>query len=60
MTPKCPTCGQEVAGPRGRPQQLNDEKVKKLRDKGLSQRAIAAKLGVTEGAIRASLKRKCR
>lgn len=55
MSPKCPNCG--YVPPRGRPQKLDDEKVKKLRAKGLSLRAIAAKLGVTEGAIRASLKR---
>lgn len=53
---KCPQCGYEP--PRGRPKKLDDEKVKRLRAKGLSLREMADKLGVTEGAIRAALKRK--
>ena len=52
---KCPNCGYEP--PRGRPRNLDDVQAKRLRVKGLSLRAIAAKLGVTEGAIRAALKR---
>jgi transposase len=55
MTPKCPQCGYQP--PRGRPKKLDEEKAKKLRKQGLSFRAIAAKLGCTEGAIRAALKR---
>lgn len=52
---KCPQCGYQP--PRGRPKKLNDAKVKALHAKGLSLREIAAKLGVTHGAIRASLER---
>jgi transposase len=52
---KCPQCGYEP--PKGRPKKLDDAKVKKLRKEGLSLRAIAAKLGCTEGAVRVSLKR---
>ena len=56
MSPKCPQCGYEP--PRGRPRTLDVEKARKLRAKGLSLRAVAEKMGVTEGAIRAALKRK--
>ena len=52
---KCPQCGYQP--PRGAPKKLDDAKVKKLRAKGLSLREIAAKLGVTHGAVQASLKR---
>lgn len=52
---KCPSCG--YMPPRGRPKKLNDAKVKALHVKGQSLREIAAKLGVTHGAVRASLLR---
>jgi transcriptional regulator len=52
---KCPNCGYEP--PRGRPKKLDDAQVAKLRAKGLTHREIAEKLGVTHGAIRASLER---
>lgn len=52
---KCPQCGYQP--PKGRPKQLDDAKVKKLRDKGLSLADLAAKFGVTRGAIQAALKR---
>jgi len=55
MSPKCPRCGYEP--PRGRPAKLDAAKVKKLKAKGLSGREIARRLGVTEGAVRAALKR---
>jgi biotin operon repressor len=54
---RCPTCGQEIPGPVGRPKTLDDKEVARLKKKGLSGRAIAEKLGVTEGAIRKALKR---
>lgn len=53
----CPTCGRPLPNPRGAPKKLDDAKMKKLRAKGLSLRAIAEKLGVTHGAVQASLKR---
>lgn len=52
---KCPQCGYQP--PRGRPKTLDAAKMQKLRDKGLSYREVAAKLGCTEGAVRAALKR---
>lgn len=52
---KCPQCGYEP--PRGRPKKLDDTRVKALAKKGLNNLEIAEKLGVTEGAIRAALKR---
>jgi biotin operon repressor len=55
MSPKCPACGFEP--PRGRPKKLDVAKVKKLKAKKLSGREIARQLGVTEGAVRAALKR---
>jgi len=55
MSPRCPQCGYQP--PRGAPRKLDREKAAKLRDKGHTFRAIAEKLGVTEGAVRAALKR---
>lgn len=55
MSPKCPKCGYEP--PRGRPKKLDDAKVRKLLAKLGSARAIARELGVTHGAVNASLKR---
>jgi IS30 family transposase len=55
MSPKCPQCGYEP--PKGRPQKLDDAKVRKLRKAGKSLAEIAAKFNVTRGAIQASLKR---
>ena len=55
MSPKCPQCGYEP--PKGRPKKLDDAKVKKLAKK-LGNRGAARELGVTEGAVRAALKRK--
>jgi transposase len=52
---KCPNCGYQP--PRGAPRKLDPERAAKLRAKGLTYRAIAEKLGVTEGAVRAALKR---
>jgi DNA-binding CsgD family transcriptional regulator len=55
---KCPTCGQEIPGPVGRPKSLDDKEVVRLKRSGkLSNRKIADKLGVSEGAIRKALKR---
>lgn len=56
MSHKCPQCGYEP--PRGRPPKLDAGKAKTMRARGLTFRAIAEKLGVTEGAIRAAVKRK--
>jgi hypothetical protein len=53
----CPTCGRPLPNPRGRPKKLDVVEVKRLIKKGLSNVAIAEKLGVTEGAVRAALKR---
>lgn len=53
----CPTCKRPLPEPRGRPKQLDDREVAKLRARGLSLRAIARELHVTEGAVRAALKR---
>ena len=55
----CPTCNKPGYEPpkRGRPQRLDETKMRKLKAKGLSNRAIAAQLEVSEGAIRAALKR---
>lgn len=56
MSPQCPQCGYEP--PRGRPKKLDDKKIKKLYHKdGWSLSAIASSMGVTRGAIQASLKR---
>lgn len=55
MSPKCPNCGYEP--PKGRPKKLDDAKVRKLRKQGKSLAEIAAKLGVTRGAVQAALKR---
>ena len=55
MSPKCPNCGYQ--GPVGRPKKLDDKKVKKLKAQGKSLAEIAAKFGVTRGAIQAALKR---
>lgn len=52
---KCPNCGYEP--PRGRPQKLDDAKIKKMRRAGKSLAEIADKFKVTRGAIQASLKR---
>ena len=52
---KCLKCGYEP--PKGRPKKLNDKKIKKLTAEGWSLRAIATSLGVTHGAVQASLKR---
>lgn len=52
---KCPNCGYEP--PRGRPQKLDDKKIKRLKASGKSLSEIAEKFGVTRGAIQASLKR---
>jgi len=52
---KCPKCG--YAPPLGRPKGLDDKKVRKLILDGWSLRAIAAHLGVTHGAVQASMKR---
>jgi transposase len=41
----------------GRPKKLDDAKVRKLRARGLSIRAIAAKLGASIGGIQKSLAR---
>lgn len=51
---KCPHCNPT---PRGRPKKLDDQEVKKLKKKGLGIREIGRKLGVTHGAVRASLSR---
>jgi len=51
---KCPQCGYQP--PRGAPKKFDHEKAKAMRKKGLSYRAIAEKLGVTDGAVRAALK----
>lgn len=53
---KCPNCGYEP--PRGRPKELDDKDIKKMKRKGKSLAEIAEKYGVTRGAIQASLKRK--
>ena len=55
MSPKCPQCG--YSPPMGRPKKLDDKKIAKLRKQGLGVREIGRKLGVTHGAIRASLAR---
>lgn len=52
---RCPQCG--YSPPRGRPATLNVATMQKQRANGLSYRVIAAKLGCTEGAVRAALKR---
>ena len=52
---KCPHCGYEPT--RGRPKRLDDRMIGKLRKKGQSLSEIAKKLGVTRGAVQASLKR---
>lgn len=53
---KCPQCGYEP--PKGRPPKIDPDEVKRLKKKGLSNVAIAEKLGVTEGAVRAACKRR--
>ena len=55
MSFKCPNCGYEP--PKGRPKGLDDKAVKALKTKGWSLARIAAKFGVTRGAIQAALKR---
>ena len=55
MSPKCPNCGYEP--PKGRPKKVDDVKVRNLREKGLSLQQISDKLGVTRGAVQASIKR---
>lgn len=54
---KCPKCGYDSTGVIGRPKELDDKKVRKLRAKGRTLREIADKLGVSLGAIQKSLKR---
>ncbi|MGB0454575.1 MAG: recombinase family protein [Bacteriovoracaceae bacterium] len=41
----------------GRPQKINDQQVLELKEKGLSQRAIARELGLSLGGVQTSLKR---
>lgn len=55
MSPKCPKCGYEP--PKGRPKKLDDAYIKRMSKEGWSLGAIATSLGVTRGAIQASLKR---
>lgn len=52
---KCPKCGYEP--PMGRPKKLDDKKVKQMKKDGKSLSEIAAKFGVTRGAVQAALKR---
>ena len=52
---KCPKCG--YAPIKGRPKKLDDAKVTKLKDKGMSLQEIADKLDVSKGAIQFALKR---
>lgn len=52
---KCPKCG--YSPPKGRPKKLDDTQVAGLYGRGLSLREIAVRLGVTHGAVQASLKR---
>ncbi len=52
---KCPNCGFEPT--KGRPKKLNDKEVLRLHKKNWSLSEIANKLGVTRGAIQASLRR---
>jgi DNA invertase Pin-like site-specific DNA recombinase len=56
----CPTCNKPGYEPpkKGRPFELDDNKVRKLHEKGLSLREIAAEMGCTHGAIALILKRK--
>lgn len=53
----CPKCGYSSAGRIGRPKHIDDKRVAKLRAKGKTLAEIAKKLGVTRGAIQASLRR---
>jgi DNA-binding NarL/FixJ family response regulator len=46
-----------MPAPKGRPRQIDDAEVAKLRTCGLSLADIADQLGVTRGAIQAALKR---
>jgi DNA invertase Pin-like site-specific DNA recombinase len=46
-----------MPGPKGRPKTLDDKEVRRLFKKLGSARAVARELGVTHGAINASLKR---
>lgn len=55
ITMKCPQCGYKP--PKGRPKKIDDQKVKSLKKQGKSLSEIAARLGVTKGAIQASIKR---
>lgn len=52
---KCTNCG--YAPPRGRPRKLDDARILKYHEKGYSLYRIADTMGVTRGAIQASLKR---
>lgn len=56
---KCPTCGKPgyKKPPMGRPKLTDDAEVRRLRAKGLSLRDVGAKLGISLGAVQASLKR---
>lgn len=55
MSPKCPNCG--WSPPKGRPREIDEKKVRRLRKKGLGIREIARELGVSHGAIRKVLAR---
>jgi hypothetical protein len=55
----CPTCGKPgyEAPALGRPKELDDEEVKRLRAEGLTLRQIGEKLGVVHSAVLYSLAR---
>ena len=57
---KCPTCNKPGFTPPllGRPRELDDAEVRRLRKAGKSLREIAKELGVSLGGIQRSLKRK--
>lgn len=54
---RCKSCGQEIPNPVGRPRTVDDRAVAKLLRKGLSQREVARRLGISEAAVRKSMKR---
>lgn len=57
---KCPQCGYvpPKGGPKGRPKVIDEARTRKLHEKGLSLREIAAEMGCTHGAVALILKRK--
>jgi hypothetical protein len=57
----CPKCGHDIPKrPIGRPKKLDDDRILELWKTKQSLRLIAAKLGVSHGAVQASLVRSLR